>query len=66
MLLAGLKHLIDDLSPEFVENFYIVSEYLILDPFQLFLRAGDSADSVFFSCREDYGYLWGKATTSPK
>jgi predicted acylesterase/phospholipase RssA/CRP-like cAMP-binding protein len=48
MLLAGLKHLAEDLSPEFVENLYDASEYLILDPFQVLLREGDPADSVFF------------------
>ena len=48
ILLAGLKHLAQDLSPEFVENLYDASEYLILDPFQVLLREGDPADSVFF------------------
>ena len=48
MLLAGLKDLTQDLSPEFVETLYDASEYLILDPFQVLLREGDPADSVFF------------------
>jgi len=48
MLLSGLEHLAQDISPEFVEELYDASEHLSLDPSDVLLRERDPADSVFF------------------